>query len=201
MRILGFLILIGALMQMGAMLDESEAADPEPDLPIGTQEVGLSAGYLLPHRLTRHHTTKQKGPALMPSWGMVLTDPIGETWYRGQVTLGAEVVYIVFLEPVVNHGIGFTPRMKYSFTALNRLRPYLELAAGPFWTDFTTRVPEQSSRFNFIVTTGIGVGWFLTANTALNIGYRFHHISNGGTSMPNWGLNSSLPFAGFSVFY
>ena len=40
------------------------AADVRPTITVGTQEVGLSAGYMLPHRLTQDHTTKQEGPAL-----------------------------------------------------------------------------------------------------------------------------------------
>ncbi len=177
------------------------AGEAEPSLPVGTQEVGLSVGYLLPHRLTDDHITKQKGPAFMPSWGVVLTNPLGDAWYQGQVILGAEVVYLIFTEPTVSHGIGFTPKIKYSFTALDQIRPYLEFAGGPFWTDLGDRIPEQSSRFHFIVTGGVGIAWFVTRNKSLNVGYRFQHISNAGTSMPNLGLNASLPFIGFSIFF
>ena len=91
------------------------AADPSPKITVGTQEVGLSVGYLLPHRLTEDHTTKQEGTVFMPSWMMTLTDPIGDRWYRGQVSLGAEMVYIQFQEPFLTHGIGFTPKIKYTF--------------------------------------------------------------------------------------
>jgi lipid A 3-O-deacylase len=177
------------------------AADPTPQITVGTQEVGLTAGYLLPHRLTTDHTTKQQGPAFMPSWMMTITDPVGNGWYRGQVSIGAEVVYIQFLEPVAAHGIGFAPRIKYTFVALDRIRPYAEFAGGPFWTDLAGKIPEESSRFNFVLTAGFGVSYFLTDQTALNIGYRFHHISNGGTRYPNLGLNASLPFGGFSFFF
>ena len=177
------------------------AADPMPKITVGTQEVGLSVGYLLPHRLTQDHTTKQQGVALMPSWMMTLSDPIGDRWYRGQVSLGAEMVYIQFQEPFLTHGLGFTPKFKYSFTSLDRIRPYAEFAGGPFWTDLAGKIPEESSQFNFVLTAGFGVSYFLTDRAALNVGYRFHHISNAGTSYPNLGLNASLPFGGFSFFF
>lgn len=177
------------------------ANDVMPKLTVGTQEVGLTAGYLLPHRLTLDHVTKQQGPALMPSWGMVLTDPVGRGWYRGQTTIGAEMVYIQFREPVLTHGIGFTPKIKYTFVSLERVRPYIEFAGGPFWTDLAGRIPEESSQFNFVLTAGFGVSYFLTNQTAFNVGYRFHHISNAGTQYPNLGINSSLPFGGFSFFF
>lgn len=177
------------------------AGSGPPAITVGTQEVGLTAGYMLPHRLTVDHTTKQQGPAFMPSWMMTLTDPVGDGWYRGQVSIGAEVVYIQFREPVLTHGIGFTPKIKYSFVALDQVRPYVEFAGGPFWTDLGGRVPEESSRFNFVLTAGFGLSWFITPQTSLNVGYRFHHISNAGTRYPNLGLNASLPFGGFSFYF
>jgi lipid A 3-O-deacylase len=178
-----------------------QAAEVSPKITIGTQEVGLTAGYLLPHRLTTDHTTKQQGPAIMPSWMMTITDPVGDSWYRGQVSVGAEMVYIQFQEPFLTHGVGFTPKIKYSFVALDRIRPYAEFAGGPFWTDLAGKIPEESSRFNFVLTAGFGISYFLTDQTAFNVGYRFHHISNAGTHYPNLGLNASLPFGGFSFFF
>jgi hypothetical protein len=172
-----------------------------PHLTVGTQEIGLSAGYLLPHRLTDQHTTKQSGPAFMPSWAMVLTDLVGPRWLRGQLMLGAEIVYIQFQEPELTHGVGFTPKIKWMFEGTGRLRPYIEFAGGPFYTDLAGQIPEESARFNFILTAGGGLSWFFTSQLSFNVGYRFHHISNAGTRYPNLGLNSSLPFGGFSFYF
>ncbi|HTL61857.1 MAG TPA: acyloxyacyl hydrolase [Nitrospira sp.] len=169
-----------------------------PRLTVGTQEIGLLAGYLLPHRLTDKSTTKQSGPAFMPSWAMVLTDPAGPRWLRGQLMFGAEIVYIQFQEPVLTHGVGFAPKIKWLFEGTGRLRPYVEFAGGPFYTDLAGQIPEESSRFNFVLSAGGGLSWYVTSQLALNVGYRFLHISNAGTRYPNLGLNSSLPFGGFS---
>ena len=185
-----------------ASLPISYAFENTPRLTIGTQEIGLSAGYLLPHLLKgKKSKTEQSGPAFMPSWMMTLTDPIGEGWYRGQISLGAEMVYIQFQEPFLTHGVGFTPKIKYTFVAHDRIRPYAEFAGGPFWTDLAGKIPEQSGQFNFILTAGFGVSYFLTDQAAVNVGYRFQHISNARTSYPNVGLNSSLPFGGFSFYF
>jgi hypothetical protein len=190
------------LLLTGWILPSVGRAEDKPvQLPFGTQEIGFSVGYLLPHRLTTDHTTKQSGPALMPSWSIVLTDPIGKSWYKGQILLGAEIVYIEFEEPVLTHGVGFTPKITYLFEGFHSVRPYLEFAGGPFYTDLGGQVPEESARFNFILTAGGGLAWFVTPRMSLNIGYRFHHISNAGTSYPNLGLNSSLPYGGFSFFF
>jgi lipid A 3-O-deacylase len=178
-----------------------QADDVSPMITVGTQEVGLTAGYMFSHRLTELHTTKQHGPALMPSWMMTLTDPIGDSWYRGQVSIGAEMVYLQFREPILTHGVGITPRIKYTFVALGRLRPYVEFTGGPFWTDLGGNIDEQANEFNFVLTGGVGLSWFLTPQLAANAGYRFHHISNAGTAFPNLGLNASLPFGGFSFYF
>jgi lipid A 3-O-deacylase len=198
-----FFILVVIALAIGSFMAAAplHAADGSPTITVGTQEVGLTAGYLLSHRLTKDHTTEQQGPAFMPSWLMTLSDPTGNSWYRGQVSLGAEMVYIQFQEPFLTHGVGFTPKIKYTFVTLGRIRPYTEFAGGPFWTDLAGKIPEESSQFNFVLTAGVGVSYFLTDQAALNVGYRFHHISNGGTRYPNLGLNASLPFGGFSFFF
>ena len=179
----------------------AQGGEVSPTITVGTQEVGLTAGYMFSHRLTELHTTKQHGPALMPSWMMTLTEPIGPGWLRGQISIGAEMVYLQFREPIVTHGVGVTPRIKYTFVALDRLRPYAEFAGGPFWTDLGGNIDEQANEFNFVLTGGVGVSWFLTPQLAANVGYRFHHISNAGTAFPNLGLNASLPFGGFSFYF
>jgi len=197
-----FLARVFTALALGSLMTTAcvHAADVSPRITVGTQEVGLTAGYLLPTRL-KHYPTKQEGPAFMPSWMITLTDPIGDSWYRGQISLGAEMVYIQFQEPVLTHGVGFTPKIKYTFVAQDRIRPYAEFAGGPFWTDLAGKIPEQHSQFNFILTAGLGISYFLTDQTALNAGCRYVHMSNGGTSHPNVGLNSILPFAGFSFYF
>lgn len=193
--------ILTAILGMPLTTPLALASDVSPTITVGTQEVGLTAGYMFSHRLTELHRTKQHGPALMPSWMITLTDPIGDSWYRGQISLGAEMVYLEFREPIVTHGIGFTPRIKYTFVALGRLRPYMEFTGGPFWTDLGGRIREQANEFNFVLSGGIGVSWFITSQLAFNAGYRFHHISNAGTAFPNLGLNASLPFGGFSFYF
>jgi len=185
-----------------ASLPISYAGENTPPLTIGTQEIGLSVGYLFPHLLKgKKSKTEQSGPAFMPSWSMMLTDPIGNGWYRGQILIGAEIVYIQFQQPVLTHGAGFAPSIKYLFEGTHKIRPYVIFSGGPFYTDLAGQIPEQSGRFNFVLTAGGGISWFLTPQMSLNAGYRFQHISNAQTSYPNVGLNASLPFLGFSLYF
>src|SRR6185503_19106082 len=52
-----------------------DAGETVPHLTVGTQEIGLSAGYLISSRLTDQHSTKQSGPAIMPSLAMASGTP------------------------------------------------------------------------------------------------------------------------------
>ena len=77
-----FLVRVLTALAFGSLMTTHSvyAADRSPTITVGTQEVGLAAGYMLPHRLTKDHTTKQQGVAFMPSWMMTITDPVGDSW-------------------------------------------------------------------------------------------------------------------------
>lgn len=174
------------------------AEESAPALTAGTQTVSITIGPLLPIRLLPGQSSKLFGAAAIPSWAITLTGPIGSAWYQGQIGLGAELLTFRSDEPITAYGVGVTPKLVYTFTALNRLRPYVEGGGGPLWTDLGGRVPEQPGQFNFVVWGGAGAAWFLTPRWAIHTGYRFIHISNGGTRHPNSGLNVGMPFIGLS---
>ena len=56
------------------------AEAPPPTIRLGTQEVGLAIGPILPWRVKQAQSTKLFGLGAMPSWSMTLTDPIGNGW-------------------------------------------------------------------------------------------------------------------------
>ncbi len=165
---------------------------------IGIQTVGLSAGPFFPIRVLPGQSSKLFGAAVMPSWSIILTDPIGSSWHQGRLAVGAELLAVGMSEPMPASGIGVTPKLHYTFTAWGRLRPYVEGGGGPLWTDLGGRVPEQPGQFNFVVWGGAGCAWLLTPQWAVQAGYRFVHISNAGTRSQNAGLNFGLPFVGFT---
>lgn len=184
----------------GLMLEPVWADTWEPHIRLGTQQVGLSAGPLLPWRVKPAQSTKLFGAGVVPSWSMTLTDPIGSGWYQGQLSLGAELVFLRTSDPMGTTNLAFTPRMAYAFTALKRFHPYLEGSGGPMWAELGGRIPEQPSEFNFLVMAGGGVAWFLGPNWSINLGGRFYHMSNGGTRSTNRGVNFGFPYLGFSWY-
>lgn len=66
-------------------------------------------------------------------------------------------------------------------------RPYAELGTGPMWSN--RRVPAATSRLNFDSQFGAGLILGPGTRTPWRIGYRFQHISNGGLTGRNPGLN------------
>ena len=81
--------------------------------------------------------------------------------------------------------------------ASNTLRPYADLGTGPMWSN--RRIPAATSKLNFNSQLGLGVALFPNGRTPLFIGYRFFHISNGGMTGRNPGLNVNGFFVGTRV--
>lgn len=181
-----------------AWLSPVIAEEPSSTL-IGRQTVGVMAGGMLPVRLMPAQASKLYGVAVHPSWQITLTDPIGSGWWSGSIALGGELALLGITQPTGAYGVGFTPKLIYTFSSFGRLKPYIEGGGGPLWTNFDGRIREQGSDFNFLVWAGTGVSYELTTQWALNMGIRFSHISNAGTESPNRGLNYLLPFIGVST--
>jgi hypothetical protein len=98
------------------------------------------------------------------------------------------------------YGAGFTPiGLQLDFANGAKVHPYVHVNGGFLY--FNKEVPiEDSGRFAFVGEAGGGVRIFTSERRAVNIGVRFHHISNGDTSGSNRGLNQFVIYAGFSVF-
>ena len=98
------------------------------------------------------------------------------------------------------YGAGFTPLgLQLDFANGSKVHPFIHVNGGLLY--FNKSVPiEDSSRFAFVGEAGGGVRIFTSERRAVNIGVRFHHISNGDTSGSNRGLNQFVIYAGFSVF-
>jgi opacity protein-like surface antigen len=85
----------------------------------------------------------------------------------------------------------------YWRTSSNTLRPYVDIGTGPMWSN--RRIPAATSKLNFDSQLGLGVVIFPNARMPLYAGYRFSHISNGGLTGRNPGLNVNGFFVGTRV--
>ena len=115
-----------------ATFADSSSVNPHlsSGLSKGTWEVSMASGYTYTYRRTDSHTTQLKGIPVVAGVGMIATDPLGASWYRGQATVGGEALFIQYVEPFMSYLAAFTPTLKYTFLASARLRPYIEAGGG-----------------------------------------------------------------------
>jgi hypothetical protein len=76
-------------------------------------------------------------------------------------------------------------------------RPFAELGTGVMWSN--RRIPAATSRLNFNSYLVGGLGFFEDRKWPLRIGYQFAHISNGGITSRNPGLNVNALLIGTRV--
>jgi hypothetical protein len=111
--------------------------------------------------------------------------------YRYPDVLGGVFSFIVFAEPVLNHG------KNHLFTIRGGVGPtfhtiYYDSIANPLNLYFSTRMSFRlflSARFNYR----------LSENLVLGISGNYNHISNGGVKQPNLGMN--FPTASLGLHY
>ncbi len=207
-RFIIFFVVVECLMTLLAHAHESLAQDsPESHqktatgLSKGTWEATVMSGYTYTYRRTDAHVTKLQGVPVILGGGLVATDPIGASWYQGQVTIGGELLFTQYVEPLTTYLVALTPTVKYTFLTSNRLRPYVEAGAGVVWTDLGDRIPEKGSRFNFNIQVGAGLSYLVTPTASINLNYRFQHISNAGTAHPNHGIDAGMALVGLSKYF
>jgi hypothetical protein len=98
------------------------------------------------------------------------------------------------------YGGGVTPLgLQLDFTNSSKIHPFVHVNGG--FLVFNKSVPiEDAGKFAFVGEAGGGVRIFTSERRAINLGVRFHHISNGDTSGSNRGLNQFVIYGGFSIF-
>jgi len=167
----------------------------------GTLEYGLLTGFWQGNNAFGNEPSANRSAVyFLPQLGQVLTDEIGSGWGAGNVELLLEPLAAHYYQPFSASAFGGSLVVKYNFLNFGRWMPFWDGGAGMLWTDLAPRIPEQSTQFNFVLQTGPGVSYFVTENTAVTVGVRFHHISNAGIGERNIGLNACLFNAGISFF-
>lgn len=98
------------------------------------------------------------------------------------------------------YGAGITPLgLQLDFANGSKVHPFVHVNGGLLY--FNKSVPiEDSGQFAFVGEAGGGLRIFTSERRAVNIGVRFHHISNGDRAGSNRGLNQFVIYAGFSIF-
>lgn len=116
-----------------------------------------------------------------------------------RLSLILEPQYNNVLKPDRDYEFGLGIGIKYMHPLTNDLHPYIYACTGPHYISVNSE--NQAEGFVFSNQFGVGLYYFATKRTALNAGYRFRHMSNGGTRDPNSGIDSHLGVIGLSVFF
>ena len=194
-RLIGLLIVLGLLAGAPA----AHAYDPKQTFLKGSLVVSPEVGYGDQFNLENQREFSDVNfLQLGVRFGWLPFSPSGPGPLYGSFEIGVEPLYQRYLDPdAFFTGLGAT--FRYHFLSLGRFVPYAEAAAFAGGTDLNIR--EIDSNFSFLLWAGAGASFFVTDRTALYAGYRWTHVSNGGTSDPNRGLEAHTGIFGMSFFF
>jgi hypothetical protein len=99
-----------------------------------------------------------------------------------------------------SYGIGGSPvGAQVNFVHFRRVEPFLTSGGGFLY--FNHRMFGTTQQFNFTAQLGGGLQLFTSSRrTAIDLGYKYHHISNANLANQNPGLDSHILFVGLSLF-
>ena len=99
-----------------------------------------------------------------------------------------------------SYGVGGSPiGAQVNFVHYRHIEPFLTSGGGFLY--FNHRMFGTTQQFNFTAQLGGGVQLFTSSRrTAIDLGYKYHHISNANLANQNPGLDSHMLFIGLSVF-
>ncbi len=183
-----------------AVVYPAPAFDPEAAFAKGTTIFGFQVGGGVANNVEGQRTLSDISFVnASPRVSHLFFSPFGSGLLRSAFEPGVEGWFQYYLSPKEATAEGLKLAMRYHLIGFGRLVPYLEVNGGAGGTNL--RVKEIDSSFTFVLEAGAGVSYFITDTVALNMGYRFQHISNGHTSSPNRGFNSDTGIGGVSFYF
>jgi opacity protein-like surface antigen len=138
--------------------------------------------------------------AILPQLGIGLSDVVGDnSWFRGNLDALFQGEFLAAYEPNTGYSAGLSLLLRYNFLYSDQWVPYLEIGGGVGALDFDLR--DQADGLIFYPQAGLGMHYFFTDNMSVDLGWRFHHMSNASTNIPNNSINASLLMFGFSWYF
>jgi hypothetical protein len=130
----------------------------------------------------------------------IMEKPLGSGTFciRTSATLIAESI---FRGPETNYfGIAFRPSIEW-WNAGESFHLYFSPGGGVGTIDSRGIEGGQGQDFTLNILIGAGAGWKVSERVSLKAGVLFQHLSNGGQTDPNPGLNAIGPELGLSVSF
>ena len=174
--------------------------DPNETFRKGAFVLSVEAGGGKQHDVVFH--PDETGLELLNGGVRLSLLPFGPTFrgpLHGALEIGLEPFAQGYVDPVRAYFAGLAAVARYHFLSLGRFVPYLEVAGAAGGTNLDVR--EIGSTFTFLAFGGLGASYFVTDHSALYIGYRIQHVSNGGIADPNRGFESHMGVAGVSFYF
>jgi len=123
----------------------------------------------------------------------------GVTYY-GLLQFAMEPFIAYVTEPDNNMEIGHNFLIKIGLLPEGlKFQPYLKCAAGLIYITQHTR--EQGSQFNFNEYAAGGFEYLFTKSIAVNLEYRYRHLSNAAIRYPNRGIGTNFTLCGISLHF
>jgi hypothetical protein len=163
--------------------------DGEESQPEKRSQWTVLAGYGFTHTSIGKTRADVETADVILRYGRYLTDELGRSWYRARHAILIEVPIHLVVHPDTSPMLGINILASWTFTAPQRLRPYLFGGGGFLYTQ--ADIPGLGSKYNGNYQGGVGILYRLKNKYSLNAEYRYHHISNLNTEKPNDPLNSS----------
>lgn len=162
-------------------------------------ELAMLTGYGISHRYFGETRTQVQTWDTIARYGYFLSDEIGTgIWYQGRHELLMELPYHLAIDQGGRSMVGGYLLGSWKFTSREDLVPYIFAGGGLLFVDMG--LPSMGTSLDFSYQGGTGLQYMLHKDVALQVEYRYHHISNAGTASPNEPINSSKFLLGVSFF-
>ncbi len=166
----------------------------------GQHEASLDAGVLFSPFIAVKNRPTVNYAFGAGQLGFMLNDVAGEGIFRGNFELTPEVFGAGIFGSTGTYITGGTLWFRYNFVPhQSRVVPYFQVGGG--WTFMDINHRYDGENYNFNVGGTAGLRYFVMPQVALNLEYRFQHISNANLWQHNLGLNSEGPVLGVSWFF
>ena len=193
-------VTLAGLMLQFCLPAPAAAVDAVEVLTKGTWATGLQLGGGAQNNVEGHRTISGVSFVnIEPRVGYFPFEQFGKGWIRGAFETGLEGWFQYYLSPEQATAEGLKIALRYHILGFGPLVPYVEGTAGAAGTSL--KVMEIDSPFTFVLEAGAGFSYFVTRELAVNVGYRFQHISNGHTYDRNRGFNSDSGVIGLTYYF
>ncbi len=161
---------------------------------------GYGFGFVRAPAYKGGETDDVEAVALFPQIGYRVTDRLGgDGWYAGSFEVLLEGTLLWETQPHSGFGGGAGLLFRYDLLSVPYVIPFGEIGGGMLDLDFG--LDDQADGFNFSLHGGVGVRYFFAPGWAASLAYRWQHISNAGTTLPNDGIDMHQPLLGISYVF